>query len=183
MNDWDKPFDTPAELRLPWEQRDNEGAKPFAAFNLYLSLPPLSRSVDAAFRRRFGGNSTASGRAPSAWWHWFRDFEWSYRARIFDENQLRILRRARDEERRENFRALRGGQQSRASTARLLHNGLARVLAVNISRLAAQPPELSIPQIGQLLSTFVRLGHEISEAQFMADGLIDYMDELDRQGK
>jgi hypothetical protein len=81
----------------PWEQRDDESSKAFAAFVAYLELGP-ERSIDKAAQQ--SGIKTSSTRA--RWWlEWSRRFDWVARARAFDAHEFAERIAARDQVREE----------------------------------------------------------------------------------
>jgi len=83
--------------RSVWERRPRETPKSFAAFLIYLSMPPHKRSVDGAYKSQGG----AAKRNASHWRLWCRKHEWVARAAAYDEYTLnkRLAEREMDRER------------------------------------------------------------------------------------
>ena len=83
-----------------WDQREQESAQAYAAFSLYLTMPPTERTLNKAYQRHFdqkhgqpaGKLKKASGR----WTSWSQKHEWSERAGAYDADQQRksLLRAA-----------------------------------------------------------------------------------------
>ena len=87
--------------RKPWERQPGETAKAYAAFGLYLDIPPLDRSVRAAvesFRKKGGKTSERN------WETWASRYNWRNRAAEHDsdlasrrrERMAKELERAQD---------------------------------------------------------------------------------------
>lgn len=100
--------------RQPWERREKESPKAYAALCSYRDLGP-TRSVEKAFAALNPGKKR-SGR-PAEWYVWSRRFEWVARVNAWDEYQrgvedtarlerLRELARKRSEAEFEAFNAL-----------------------------------------------------------------------------
>jgi hypothetical protein len=82
----------PVEPTEPWERRDGETAKAFAAFAVYRDLGP-GRSVAKAYQRQTG-RRPASNRAAGHWVTWATRNDWQGRARAWDDRKDREARQA-----------------------------------------------------------------------------------------
>ena len=69
----------------PWEIREGESSKAYAAFCAYLELGP-KRSIDAAHRASKGDQEDIKGRS---WWlRWSTEYDWVARATSYDAHEL-----------------------------------------------------------------------------------------------
>lgn len=65
-----------------------ESSRALAAFELYRSLPPAERSIDAAYAKS-RGQQVGAKRAPGRWTTWARVHRWVERAKAHDEELAR----------------------------------------------------------------------------------------------
>jgi hypothetical protein len=70
------------EIKLAWEQQADEPAKAYAAFCIYRDLGPAGRSLDKAYRVHTG---RPDGSANGSWGTWSREFQWTGRAKAYDD--------------------------------------------------------------------------------------------------
>lgn len=103
-------------MAKPWERREKEGAKAFAAFEIYRSMP--------APERTFVSVATQCDKSASLMGKWCGRHEWVIRARAFDESvaaldaeRLREKRVKELEETRERNRILGRLALARVTTA------------------------------------------------------------------
>lgn len=82
------------ELRA-WDQRADESAKAYRAFEAFLDLGP-DRSLDAAFRSYKGVSGVR--RAPGIWQRWYALYKWRDRADEYDRFLAHQHRIAREKE-------------------------------------------------------------------------------------
>ncbi len=71
-----------ATARDPWERRENEGLKAYAAFLAYRNLTPVERSVVRAYRQHTGRAGAET--APGLWNGWSVRHQWVFRADQWD---------------------------------------------------------------------------------------------------
>ena len=121
---------------LPWERREDETPKAYAAFCVYRDLGPARRSIDAAYRAskaqvgENGGESGATGkRAPSHWEKWSSDFDWVKRAEAYDSHMELLRRKERETE---HLNAL---EAHRSRSARM--GALAQEVAITMLGIAS----------------------------------------------
>lgn len=77
-------------MTQPWDRREGETAKSFAAFQEFLRIPPKERSLLEVARRLYpsvAGKSREKQRSPSSLSQWSRLFDWESRAQAFDDDQ------------------------------------------------------------------------------------------------
>jgi hypothetical protein len=131
-----------SEPRAPWERRDGETVKAYAAFTAFAELPPKERSIAAAYRAQSGRGSGAS--APGYWRDWARLNEWEERAAARDRHLAREALEALTEERRTFARAV--------TTASRL------ALAKTMERLnGLDPADLTVSEATRLMEVADRL--------------------------
>lgn len=93
----------------PWQQRQDESPKAYAAFCSYYLLPVNDRSIDVAWRRGAKqGQNRGQKRAPSQWQKWSATFNWVKRAAAHDKH-LAELDRLKWVERRKQMREAEWG--------------------------------------------------------------------------
>jgi hypothetical protein len=106
-------------MNEPWGRFPAESAKAYAAFLQYLSMHPLNRSADKAWRRFQNQDATSTEKAPWQWGIWSSKYKWVERAKAYDDAQAeaelaqweerRKAARLRDWEQAERLRAVVDG--------------------------------------------------------------------------
>lgn len=87
----DPPREGDGSASQPWDRREGETPKAYAAFCVYLGLAPADRSIDAAYalhRERLGRPLEKPQRAPSHWGRWSARHDWVARAEAHDQHAL-----------------------------------------------------------------------------------------------
>jgi hypothetical protein len=136
----------------PWERRSNESEQAFAAFRVYLEMPPGDRSIE---RQWAGKGKGKSGLVPGRIWQWTMTHCWTERARAFDaymhrielEEKEKIARRnaAKWEQRREEQRELeyRLGRALQLRASRVLEDSTLQARLRDAATLSATGSKLA----------------------------------------
>jgi len=104
--------------RKPWERRQNETDRAWAAFQIYRDLPPSERSYGAAFRKTY--RKPAHYQAPQWYRQWAKQHDWRGRVENWDRHLDDIERAATERQRvewREDRRELLRGFLTNVDTA------------------------------------------------------------------
>lgn len=102
-----------------WERMPSEGAKPWAAFNLYLRLGP-DRTVDEVWRQMTGEPPGSGRRASGRYGTWAATWGWLSRATAWDDYLAAEARRAMIQTAEENARVRVRNLTSTQNTAMLI---------------------------------------------------------------
>lgn len=171
--------------KLPWEQRDGETDKAYAAFRVFLEMPRGERGIEAAWRKWWDAQESNAGRkrpkeAPGMWGTWAFENDWKERVREWDREQdikrVAIL----DEARRKRIEAL---AQKMEEDATLMAEASRAALSAAINGISAAtqkdatPPTLG--QAAQLLNAAARANQAATENLAKLAGVEDVLNALD----
>lgn len=132
-----------------WNQLEDEPARWYARFELYLQLGP-TRSLERVFQL-VGGDAADGKRPGQAWYRAARDYKWAERAAAWDAAE-RVRLRAEDEDRRLDAREQR---------LQIIREMMVRVTAVlGTAELDALTREQALAILPQLRLFFRDLLHE-----------------------
>ena len=74
-----------SDKRDPWERRDDETDKAFAAFVAFRDLPPGERTDVAAYAKYQGLKKAKKGKVPApSWYKWKKENLWDQRVALHD---------------------------------------------------------------------------------------------------
>ena len=164
-------------MRKPWEQRDNETAKNYAAFRCYLSLEPQKRTHWEAFKLYTKQKDAELSKgyksrqcAPDYFVQWAVQNEWDARAKEFDlyqqgefteeiakqtRKQARVWAKRQEQVREEEW-ALR--EKLKAKIDRMLMFDVAQQRIEDEGRtIIIEPADFKFANLPSIIKTFVEV--------------------------
>jgi hypothetical protein len=176
----------------PWVKRSDESDRAYAAFQLYLGIPPETRTVFEAFRlyaKGFGDSKGQIGRSPSgSFQRWVDKYNWVARGRAWDDHQRSRLQETLLERGRDDY--VLKVENSRSLVENIATGTLQKcqrvdaLIGKSIEELEAKPMEVDrkylalILDISRALKSNIEASETARVAMYDALGLIETVTQL-----
>lgn len=151
----------------PWERREDESPRAYAAFCAYRDMGP-GRSFDKAAALVAAGEPQNSPKtAPRHWTTWASRYEWRSRATAYDTHLDQRAREANEAEYLRQLQAFREGALRRST----LLQGLLVRQAGFLTETPVRTDIITQPAAAMVLRSLAALSDAITNAQALALGL------------
>lgn len=140
-------------MAKPWERRENESAKAFAAFEIYRAMGPEDRSIDAV-GQKVDKNRTLIGK-------WSARHAWVARVGAFDAS---VARAAADLEHKRRVKELDDMRERHKTIGRLALARAAKKLSAEGEEAVPIESTVDVWRLGRLGLLLEQSGHEAGAA-------------------